>query len=85
MNSDIFMLAGVFYLKLHIENVFMQLIIYYKLYSCISAKLMSLNMVHLLGIFEATSLERSKRDHLDPQDIPDGTFQSQLQMSPLPS
>ncbi|KAG1347075.1 hypothetical protein COCNU_06G009040 [Cocos nucifera] len=37
------------------------------------------------GIFEATSLERSKRDHLDPQDIPDGTFQSQLQMSPLPS
>lgn len=37
------------------------------------------------GIFEATSLERSRRDSFDPQDTPDGTFQSQLQMSPLPS
>ncbi|KAJ6805902.1 hypothetical protein M6B38_313960 [Iris pallida] len=37
------------------------------------------------GIFEATSLERSKRVPLDGQEISDETFQDQLQMSPLPS
>ncbi|WOL17585.1 hypothetical protein Cni_G26378 [Canna indica] len=37
------------------------------------------------GIFEATSLGRSRKGPLEPQDAPEGTFQDQLQMSPLPS
>lgn len=38
-----------------------------------------------VGIFEATSLERSKRGHVDNHEISDGAFQEHLQMSPLPS
>ncbi|XP_072966262.1 uncharacterized protein [Typha angustifolia] len=37
------------------------------------------------GIFQATSIERTKRGPLEPQEISDGTFQTELPMSPLPS
>ncbi|KAJ0985749.1 hypothetical protein J5N97_004105 [Dioscorea zingiberensis] len=37
------------------------------------------------GIFEATSLERSRKGHLEPHEISDGTYYDQQQSSPLPS
>lgn len=36
------------------------------------------------GIFEATSLERLRRSSLDTQEISDGTFENNIQMSSLP-
>ncbi|XP_058091503.1 uncharacterized protein LOC131237637 [Magnolia sinica] len=38
-----------------------------------------------LGIIQATSLERMKKESHDHPDIADGTFENQMQMSPLPT
>lgn len=38
---------------------------------------------HFLGIFEATSLERSKTSPSEPQEISDGTFHNHLPVSAI--
>ncbi|XP_077221551.1 zinc transporter [Tasmannia lanceolata] len=38
-----------------------------------------------LGILQATSLERMRKNSLHTQDMADGTFENQIQMSPLPT
>ena len=42
-------------------------------------------MVSLLGIFEATSLERSKKSPLEAHELSNGVFHNQLPISALPS
>ncbi|TKY46512.1 membrane protein [Spatholobus suberectus] len=37
------------------------------------------------GIYEATSLERNRKDSIRNSDLPNGEFDNQMQMSPLPT